>query len=211
MYLPAAFKEDRAEVLYEMIRTHPLGTLITSGAGGLIANLVPFLLDSSGGGTLLAHVARANDQVPALREGGETLVVFQGPQAYIAPSWYSSKAEHGKVVPTWNYVTVQVRGRPRIIEDKAWLRGLVERLTDTHEAGRQLPWKVADAPEDYVTGLLGAIVGIEIPIDAIDGKWKVSQNRPGKDRVGVKAGLAADGHAELAALITPPVDGQPEP
>ena len=165
MYLPAAFKEDRAEVLHEMIRTHPLGTLITSGGGGLIANLVPFLLDSAGRGTLLAHVARANDQVPALREGAETLVVFQGPQAYVTPSWYPSKAEHGKVVPTWNYVTVQVRGRPRLIEDKDWLRGLVERLTDTHEAGRQLPWKVGDAPDDYVTGLLGAIVGIEIPIE----------------------------------------------
>lgn len=207
MYLPAAFREERKEVLCELIARHPLGTLITSGSGGLIANLVPFLVD---GDTLLAHVARANDQVPALREGAETLVVFQGPQAYITPSWYPSKGEHGRVVPTWNYAVVQVRGVPRLVEDRAWLRSLVERLTDSQESSRPAPWKVADAPEDFIATQLNAIVGVEIRIRSIEGKWKMSQNRAVADRLGVKNGLAAKGCDDIASLIIPRVIDRPE-
>lgn len=200
MYLPSHFEERRPQVLHALIRQEPLGLLVTHGAGGLQANPVPFLVDAGSGphGTLRAHVARAN---PLWREAGgtEVLVVFQGPQAYVSPNWYPSKAEHGKVVPTWNYVTVQARGRLRAIEDPAWLRGFLATLTATHEAPQPRPWTIEDAPADYVDKLLGAIVGLEIELGSIVGKWKVSQNRPAADREGVARALAAAG-GEAAAM-----------
>ncbi|HVW12118.1 MAG TPA: FMN-binding negative transcriptional regulator [Bryobacteraceae bacterium] len=203
MYLPAAFREDRLETLHALIREHPLGTLITAGAGGLIANLVPFLLTGGGEhGTLRAHIARANDQVEALRGGAETLVVFQGPEAYITPSWYAAKKEHGRVVPTWNYVVVQVRGTPRLIEDAAWIRAQIEVLTASQETQRAEPWKVTDAAEPFIAGQIGAIVGVEIPISSLEGKWKVSQNRSAADREGVVEGLRTEHrNDEMARLI----------
>jgi transcriptional regulator len=203
MYLPAAFREDRLETLHALIREHPLGTLITAGAGGLLANLAPFILiDGGDKGILRAHIARANDQVEALRSGAETLVVFQGPQAYISPSWYAAKAEHGRVVPTWNYVVVQARGTARLIEDASWIRAQIDELTASQENRRPEPWKVSDAPEPFIAGQIGAIVGVEIPIASIEGKWKVSQNRSAADRKGVVEGLNREGPGvEMATLI----------
>jgi transcriptional regulator len=202
MYLPAAFREERLETLHALIGAHPLATLITSGTSGLIANLVPFILVNLGNkGTLRAHIAKANDQVDPLKGGSEALVVFQGPESYITPSWYVSKREHGRVVPTWNYVMVQARGTPRVIDDPAWIRAQIEALTSSQEGLRSTPWKVADAPEPFVLGQIGAIIGIEIPISSIEGKWKVSQNRSVADRQGVQDGLRVEGNEEMARLV----------
>ncbi|MES1161542.1 MAG: FMN-binding negative transcriptional regulator [Rhizobacter sp.] len=204
MYLPKHFEETRPEALHELIRTHPLGLLVTMTDAGLRANSVPFILDADpagGPGVLRAHVARANPLWREARGDVEALVVFQGPQAYISPGWYPSKAEHGKVVPTWNYVTVQTRGTLRAIDDAQWLRAFVTRLTATHEAAQTRPWAVTDAPADYIETMLRAIVGIEIPLTALAGKWKVSQNRPAADRAGVAAGLNAAGFTDAAELV----------
>jgi transcriptional regulator len=202
MYLPSAFKEERIEVLHALIRTHPLAMLITAGPGGLIANLVPFILvDAGAKGTLRAHIAKANDQVDALRAGAETLVVFQGPEAYITPTWYPSKKEHGRVVPTWNYVIVQAQGTPRVVDDPVWVRAQIVELTSGRENHRSEPWKVTDAPETFIQDQLRAIIGIEIPILSLEGKWKVSQNRSAADRQGVYQGLLAEGIDDMAKLV----------
>lgn len=203
MYLPSHFEETRPEPLHALIRSHPLGLLVTQGADGLRADSVPFVLDADpdgGPGLLRAHVARAN---PLWREAGagESLVVFQGPQAYVSPNWYPGKAEHGKVVPTWNYVMVQARGPLRAIDDAEWLRAFVTRLTERHEATQPRPWAVGDAPDDYVDRMLQAIVGIEIRLTGLVGKWKASQNRSAADRAGVRQGLAAGSGDALAALL----------
>jgi transcriptional regulator len=212
MYLPAHFAESRPQVLRGFIAAHPLGLLVTqSRAGGLEANSVPFVLDGADDGSpgvLRAHVARANPLWSSTRDDVDSLVVFQGPHGYVSPAWYPSKAEHGKVVPTWNYIMVQARGRLRAIDDKAWLRAFVSRLTETHERGRPTPWAVSDAPADYIETMLGAIVGIEIALSSLVGKWKVSQNRPAADRAGVAAGLLNE-HADaaLAAEVSAPGGG----
>jgi len=174
------------------------------GPSGLQANHIPFLIDADGSarGTLRAHLARANPQCSDLAVVDECLVAFQGPQQYISPSLYPTKREHGKVVPTWNYITVHAWGRPRIIEDAAWLRQQVEDLTSHKESSRSAPWRVSDAPEPYVAAQLKGIVGIEIPISRIEGKWKVSQNRPAIDQAGVAAGLrGSGGDAEIMASL----------
>jgi transcriptional regulator len=216
MYLPAHFEETRPEVLHELVRAHPLGLLITLGQAGLQANPVPFILDADPAGgppTLRAHVARANPVWREARADVESLVVFQGAQAYISPSLYASKAATGKVVPTWNYVIVQARGTLRVMDDAPWLHALVTRLTERHEATRAVPWQVSDAPADYIDTMLRAIVGIELTLTSLTGKWKVTQNRSAADRAGVVDGLRAqaeqngDPMAEaMAALVeqTPP-------
>lgn len=203
MYRPPVFREDRLEVLQALIESHRLGTLVTYGPEGLNANLVPFTLDRTRGqyGVLRAHLARANEQQAALASEAEVLVIFQGPESYITPSWYPSKAEHGKVVPTWNYVMLEVRGVPQIIEDTAWLHTQISELTMSQEEPREHPWAVADAPAAYIDSQLKGIFGIEIPITRLEGKWKVSQNRPEGDRQGVAQGLAAEGGADMAALV----------
>ena len=205
MYQPPHFREDRPEVQHALIRMHPLGLLVSAGPGGLMANPVPFLLlpDASERGTLHCHVSRANPHWGELAAVEECLAVFQGPQQYITPSWYETKRETGKVVPTWNYATVHAWGRPRIIEDAEWLRRNVEGLTRSHEGARPAPWAVDDAPPEYVAAQLRGIVGIEIPIARIEGKWKVSQNRPEADRAGVVAGLREQGTSSetMAALV----------
>ncbi|MGB0468437.1 MAG: FMN-binding negative transcriptional regulator, partial [Pontibacterium sp.] len=151
MHCPKTFREERLDVLQQLIKAHPLATLITAGTSGLMANLIPFTLDPDNGkGILRAHLARGNSQLSEIREGAELLVVFQGPQCYISPSWYASKKEHEKVVPTWNYVTVQVRGEARVIEDATWLRAQVEILTSHQERNRAEPWHVTDAPDDFI-------------------------------------------------------------
>lgn len=209
MYAPRHFEETRREVLHELVRSHPFGLLVTQDAHGeLAANALPFLLehDAAGRAVLRGHVARANPLWQAARRDVASLVVFQGPQAYVSPGWYATKAEHGKVVPTWNYVMVQARGRLQVHEDAPWLLSLVTRLTQRHESTLPQPWAVADAPADFVDGLLRAIVGIEIPVDALVGKWKVSQNRSSADREGVAAGLRAQGGDDadtMSRLVQP--------
>ena len=205
MYQPPLFREDRLDVMHDLIRAHPFGLLVSAGPGGLLANAVPMVLDSASSekGTLRAHVARANPHWKEfVGEGHDCLVVFQGPQAYVTPSWYATKHETHKVVPTWNYAMVQVRGRCVAHEDAAWLRPQVDALTRAHESTRATPWAVTDAPDDFVAQQMRAIVGIEIPIAEIEGKWKVSQNRPEADRKGVHAGLTEhDPNDAMAALV----------
>jgi transcriptional regulator len=209
MYLPAHFEETRIGVLHQFIRNQPLGLLVTLSAGGLQANPIPFLIDAGPGrfGTLRGHVARANPVWRETRDDVDSLVVFQGPQAYVSPSMYPTKAATGKVVPTWNYVTVQARGRLRIHDDPAWVRGIVERLTQTHETPRAAPWAVTDAPADYIETMLRAIVGIELVLSALSGKWKVSQNRSAADREGVAQGL----QQQAAAMATLVAQGGADP
>ena len=195
MYEPPHFREDRLDVLHALIRAHPLGLLISNGSDGPIANQLPFLIDADVGphGRLRAHLARANAHWTELaaHPQGKVLIVFQGADSYVTPSWYATKQETGKVVPTWNYVMVQVRGTPRVIEDAAWLRQQIGELTSIHESNRDKPWAVTDAPERFVEAQIKGIVGIEIDIAEIHGKWKVSQNRPVADRRGVAEGLDA--------------------
>ena len=191
MYLPAHFEQRDTGALHALMAEHPLATLVTPGPDGVVADLVPLHRHATadGGTELRGHVARAN---PLWRhaDGQPVLVMFQGPQAYVTPSWYASKPRHGKVVPTWNYTVVQARGTLHAVDDAPWLRDLVGLLTDTH------------APDDYVQQMLRAIVGIRIPVDALVGKWKVSQNRDEADRAGVATGLAADaGQDALAQLV----------
>ncbi len=180
---------------------HPFGLLISASADGPEANGVPFTLDKDAAplGVLRCHVARANGQWRTL-DGQKVLTVFQGPQAYISPSLYETKRETGKVVPTWNYAMVQARGVARVHEDASWLRTQVNALTNGHEAARAAPWQVSDAPENYIQSQLKGIVGIEIVIEAIEGKWKMSQNRPEADRRGVASGLPAE-QAEVVAMV----------
>nr|WP_315426569.1 FMN-binding negative transcriptional regulator [uncultured Albidiferax sp.] len=204
MYLPAHFEETRPEVLQELLSAHPLGLLVTQDqAGGLAANSLPFLLapDPAGGpGILRGHVARANPLWRESRTDVDVLVVFQGPQAYISPSMYPSKAATGKVVPTWNYSMVQARGPLRAIDDADWLHAFVTRLTERHEAQRPVPWEVSDAPGDYINAMLRAIVGIEIRLTSLRGKLKLSQNRTRPDQEGVVYGLRSQGGAEAEAM-----------
>lgn len=191
MYQPPHFREERLDVLHALIASRPLGLLITAGPGGLQANNVPFLIDAkaSGRGTLRAHLARANPQARELAAVTECLVVFQGPQHYISPSLYVTKQETGKVVPTWNYITAQAYGAPRVVDDAGWLRQQIDDLTRHQESPREAPWHVADAPETFIAAQVKGIVGLEIPIARLDGKWKVSQNRPAIDQQGVASGL----------------------
>lgn len=211
MYTPAHFNETRTELLHQLVREHPLGLLVTLGEQGLDANPVPFLLevDASGQAVLRAHVARANPVWREARTDVDTLVVFQGPQAYISPNWYATKAENGKAVPTWNYITVQARGRLVVRDDSAWLRELVTRLTQGHEAAQPLPWAVSDAPPDYIDAMLRAIVGIEIPLASLQGKWKMSQNHPAINRDGVQQGLRAQGTDQAQAVASAVVQAAP--
>jgi len=191
MYLPSHFKEERVAVVHDLIRAHPLGTLVTLGSQGLDGNHMPFEIDPEPApfGTLRAHVARANPVWREFSKDVEALAIFQGPQAYVTPSWYATKGETGKVVPTWNYLVVHAYGSLRVIEDKAWLRSFVEGLTNRFERERAEPWKITDAPEDFIDRQLAAIVGIEIPVTRLLGKWKASQNRVPADREAVVRGL----------------------
>lgn len=201
MYRVAAFREERIDVMHALIRAHPLAVLVTSAGGTLEANHLPLLIDplSSPQGTLRGHVARANPLWRQLHEN-EVLAVFQGPQVYVTPSWYPEKRATGKVVPTWNYAVVHAHGPLIIRDDRDWLRDLVSRLTDQQEAGLPQPWAISDAPADYIERMLGAIVGIEIPINRIEGKWKVSQNKADAERAGVVDGLAQSADPQAQAM-----------
>jgi transcriptional regulator len=202
MYLPELFAETDEDVMRALIAAHPLGLLISASETGVQANPVPFLVSADNGVTRLrAHLARANPQWRHIGDGASVLVVFQGSDTYITPSWYQSKTEHGKVVPTWNYAMVQARGAATVRPDPDWLIGQVEDLTERHEADRPDPWKVGDAPERFIEIQLRGIVGLEIEVSAMAGKWKVSQNRPEGDRKGVHAGLSGDGETDMAELV----------
>jgi transcriptional regulator len=206
VYQPSYHREDELVKQHSLIIARPLGLLVTNGSEGLTANPIPFRLHPSLSkfGVLRAHIARAN---PLWRDASslrEALVVFQGVDAYISPSWYATKRETGKVVPTWNYVSVHTYGPIQVIEDREWLRRQIDDLTAAHESGRSAPWSVDDAPAEFIDQMLPAIVGIEIEISRIEGKWKVSQNRTAEDRAGVAAGLRAAGDGRslgMAALV----------
>jgi transcriptional regulator len=195
------FREDRIDVLHDAIRRTRLATLVTLTSDGLIASHVPMLLDPEPApyGTLLGHLARPN---PQARGGmGEALAIFQGPEAYITPSWYATKRATGKVVPTWNYVAIHAYGTAEFFLDRERLRDVVTRLTEREEATRTEPWAVTDAPADFIDGMLNGIVGFALPIARLEGKWKMSQNRPAEDRAGVIGGLDEEGRADVAALV----------
>jgi transcriptional regulator len=204
VYVPSDFREERVEVLHDTIRKLALGTLVTAGADGLIASHIPMLLDPAPQpfGTLSGHIARANPQAEALRAGAPALAIFLGPEAYISPGWYATKRESGKVVPTWNYVAIHASGSVRFFDDAERLQALVTRLTELHEAPRPEPWAVSDAPASYIKGMLRAIVGFELAIERLEGKWKMTQNRPAADRAGVVEGLKREGRsAEVADIV----------
>ena len=206
MYLPKHFEESRLDILHALMRGYPFAALVCGTDAGLMANHIPFILDADTGefGTLRGHIARANSlwQLP-MREAN-ALVIFQGPASYISPNWYPGKAEDGKRVPTWDYAVAHAQGPMRFIHDRDWLLQLVSQLSDTHEAGQVQPWTVNEAPPDYIERLLGAIVGIEIPIEKLIGKWKLDQDKSERDQAGMLNGLAASpqiGANQLAKLI----------
>ena len=204
MYVPKQFREERTHVLARAIRRIQLATLITPGADGLQISHLPMVLkgDEAGGWTLEAHVARANPHWRHAGPDAASVAVFQGPQAYVSPSWYASKREHGRVVPTWNYIAVHVSGRLEPVQDEAWLLGHLGDVTDANEAGREHPWAVTDAPGGFVRGLARAIVGLRMAVSGIEGAWKLIQHKPEADRLGAMAGLDGEPHgAEIAELM----------
>jgi transcriptional regulator len=206
VYVPPHFKEDRVPVLHEAIRQARIATFVTTGSAGLVASHIPMTIDPEPGpyGTLCGHVSRANPQWRDIVADSQSLAIFLGPNAYITPSWYATKRETGKVVPTWNYVAVHAYGTARFFDDPERLLALVTKLTETHEGSRSAPWAVSDAPADYVQAHLKGIVGFELPIARLEGSWKMSQNRPAADRAGVVEGLAREGgpaEAVVAAVV----------
>jgi transcriptional regulator len=200
MYIPAHFAETRKEVLHSRIVQHPFGTLITHGSSGLDANHIPFELAAEDGelGVLRAHVARANPVWQEVANGDEVLVVFHAGDAYISPNWYPSKHELHKQVPTWNYMVVHAHGRITILDDERYVRGVVGRLTRTHEASELKPWKMGDAPKDYVDAMVKAIVGVQIEVTRLVGKSKLSQNKEARDIQGAAEALKSSGESQLA-------------
>lgn len=206
MYVPKHFEETDIPILHALMRSNPLGAWVTQSEGELLVNHIPFLIDASRGdyGTLVGHVARANPVWRSFSTEATSVVIFQGVQAYITPSWYPGKAVDGKAVPTWNYAVVHAHGIPLAIEDHHWLLHHVSQQAEVREAGETIPWKVSDAPTEYIEKALRAIVGIEIPITELVGKWKVSQNRATPDKLGTVAGLLERGDAQsvgMAALV----------
>ena len=207
MYLPSAFRQDDLAELHAQLQASPLALLTSAGAAGVQASHLPLLLAPDEGefGTLYGHFARANPHWRDLQGGAEALAVFSGPDAYISPGWYPAKAEHGKVVPTWNYIAVHARGPVELIEEPERLLQIVSRLSDQHESGRERPWAVSDAPREYLDSMLRAIVGFALPIRRLEGKWKLGQNRSAADQAGVRDGLASSpspGDRELAARMS---------
>jgi transcriptional regulator len=190
MYIPRANKEDRIPILHKLMAEQPFASLVTMGTSGLFASHIPMVLEQNGAlGLLKGHLSRANTQWRDYTPSVEALAIFSGPQHYITPTWYPEKQETGKVVPTWNYVVVHAYGHLKVIEDSEWLMAHLANLTSIHEAESPVPWKISDAPADYIASQIKGIVGLEIEIERLEGKWKVSQNRSEPDRVGVARGL----------------------
>ena len=207
MYRPDIFSEERVDVMHALMRAHPFATLVTSGSEGAEANHLPLVLHADTGATetaelglLRGHVARANPLWQSLDRRVDVLAIFHGPQAYVTPSWYPAKAAHGKVVPTWNYAAVHARGRLTLYDDPDRLRAHVAALTAQHEAGRDVPWALSDAPADFIAALVKGIVGFELSISRLEGKWKMSQNQDAANRTGVVAGLTAEGTTTALAV-----------
>ena len=202
LYLPAYFQESRTDVLHALMRARPLATLVTLAESGLVANHIPVetLPDPLPHGVVRGHIARANPLWREYRADSEVLAIFQGPQAYISPSFYPTKLETGEVVPTWDYAVVHARGTLRFVQDSVWLRALVSRLTDAHETSRRVAWKIDDAPSRYIEQMLALIVGFELSIASLTGKWKLSQNHSAANRLGVATGLRATAGAEAGEV-----------
>jgi transcriptional regulator len=202
MYIPRHNEEKRVSVMHSLIVSRPLGTLVTLGASGLFASHIPMILEDDGSqfGVLKGHISRANTQWQDFVPTVDALAIFAGHQHYITPNWYPGTREHGKEVPTWNYVVVHAYGPLKIIQDDHWLLTNVEKLTNIHEAASPSPWKVSDAPEDFIKSQLKGIVGLELPIQRLEGKWKVSQNRTERERNGVVNGLAKLNTPESLAM-----------
>lgn len=202
MYLSPQHRLNDREAVFALLESRPLGAWVCQGAGGLIANHIPFVLDRSRGpfGTLIGHVSRANTVWRELGPATPSLVMFQGAQAYITPAWYPSRTQDGKVVPTWNYLVAHAHGVARAIEDRGWLLDMLNRLSGVHEAGQPMPWRVGEAPAAYIDAMLRAIVGIEMPIDRLEGKLKASQDEALQDRVGTVRGLQQSSDPESAAM-----------
>jgi transcriptional regulator len=203
MYVPRYFVEDRVEVLHAAIREADLTTLVTTGTGELYVSHLPMLLEPEPGplGRLMGHLARANSQWKSTPDGSTALAVIVGPSGYVSPSWYATKRETGRVVPTWDYVAVHAHGTVRFFDEREQLLELVTRLTDRHEHTRAAPWKVRDAPLDYLDSLLKNIVGVELTITRLEGQWKASQNKSEADRRGVEEGLREEGNGAMADLV----------
>jgi transcriptional regulator len=203
MYLPPQFEQPDRAVMHELMRTRSLATLVTTGSDGLNANHIPLHLSATPEpyGVLRGHVARSNPILNDLNSENDALAIFHGPQAYISPSWYATKQEDGKVVPTWNYTVVHAYGRMRIIDDAVWVLAQLEALTTQNEARFSQPWAVSDTPEEFTQKLIGAVVGIEMIISRLSGKWKVSQNQPLQNQLSVISGLTANGQAAMAELV----------
>jgi len=202
MHIPKQFEEPRVDVMHELIRARPLATLVTLSSSGLNANHIPLHLSESPApfGTLQGHVSRANPILSDLEKNIEVLAVFHGPDAYITPSWYATKKETGKVVPTWNYAVVHAYGHMRVVDDASWLRAQLEALTTHNEASFSEPWAVSDAPHEFTEKLIGNIVGFEIVITRLSGQWKVSQNQPRQNQASVTEGLKASGQQDSSAM-----------
>jgi len=209
VYLPKHFAETRVEVLHQAIERAGLATLVSTGPGGLDASHIPLLLEPTPGplGRLLGHVARARAQWQTKLPDVDALVIFLGTDAYVTPSWYATKRETGKVVPTWNFVAIHAHGHVRFFQERERLLDVVTRLTDRHEQRRASPWKVTDAPADYVDAMLKGIVGVEFTITRLEGKWKASQNRSDADRQGASEGLEREGQEKMARLVRWPKAG----
>ena len=209
MYIPRANQEKRIPVLHGLIREHSFASLVTLGADGLFGTHLPMVLEDDGSefGVLKGHISRANTQARDLVSTVDALAIFAGPHHYISATWYPGTKEDGEEVPTWNYAVVHAYGPLRVVEEAAWLMDHLESLTDIHEAGSAVPWKVADAPEKYIRTMLNGIVGLEIPIRRLEGKWKVSQNRTERDRQAVVAGLDALGTADARVMMGMVEDG----
>ena len=202
MYIPRHNEEKRVPVMHALVTSHPLGTLVTLGSSGLFASHIPMVLEDDGSefGVLRGHISRANTQWRDFVPTVDALAIFSGHQHYITPNWYPGTKEHGKEVPTWNYVVVHAYGPLKVIQDERWLLTNVEKLTSIHEAASPVPWKVSDAPQDFIRSQLRGIVGLELPIRRLEGKWKVSQNRTEEEREGVVEGLGKLGTPESLAM-----------
>jgi transcriptional regulator len=213
MYQPDHYRVDDLAQLHALMRARPFATLVSGGALGLYATHLPTVLkDEAPNGMIECHLARANPHWKDLAEGNEALMIFQGPEGYVTPNWYPSKAEHGKVVPTWNYAVVHAYGRPAVMQDKDWLRRHVGELTAQQETSESRPWALSDAPERYIEVMLRGIVGFRFAITRIEGKWKMSQNREMRDRAGVVQGLGGRGQGEdqgVADLVSRHVTPEP--
>ena len=203
MYLPSHFAAADPEALHQLVRAHPLGALVTHGEQGLDANHLPFEFDAGEGehGILRAHVARNNPLWQEVKEGDEVLVIFKAVDGYVSPSWYPSKQAHHQQVPTWNYAVVHAHGRIRVRDDARFVRRLLASLTRVHEAAEPAPWKMADAPRDYIEAMVQAVVGIEIEVSQLVGKFKLSQNKEEGDQLGAVDALQAKGQTALAAAM----------